>query len=88
VRRALAPLAILLGSALAFELLPSIYTNHALLFNLMVYLALAQGLNLLYGFTGYLPFGYVGFFGIGAYGASLLILRGHLPPLLALPLGG
>lgn len=88
MRRALAPLAILLGSALAFELLPSIYTNHALLFNLMVYLALAQGLNLLYGFTGYLPFGYVGFFGIGAYGASLLILRGHLPPLLALPLGG
>ncbi len=69
-------------------MLPSVYGNHALLFNMMMYLALAQGINMLYGFTGYLPFGYVGFFGTGAYGASLAILLLHLPPVLALLVGG
>ena len=34
----------------------------------MIFLTLAQGVNIIYGFTGYLPFGYVGFFGAGAYG--------------------
>ena len=36
-----------------------------------MFLTLAQGVNILYGFTGYLPFGYVGFFGAGAYGFSI-----------------
>ncbi|MHB8454682.1 MAG: branched-chain amino acid ABC transporter permease [Acidiferrobacterales bacterium] len=80
------------GYALAvvalFALLPSVYGNHALLFNMMMYLALAQGINMLYGFTGYLPFGYVGFFGAGAYGTSLAILLLHLPPVPALLVGG
>jgi branched-chain amino acid transport system permease protein len=37
------------------------YSNELMLFNFIVFLALAQGLNIIYGFTGYLPFGYVGF---------------------------
>ncbi|EQD52292.1 inner-membrane translocator, partial [mine drainage metagenome] len=41
----------------------------------------------LYGFTGYLPFGYVGFYGIGAYGASLAMLDLHLAPVPALVFG-
>jgi branched-chain amino acid transport system permease protein len=71
----------------AFALLPRIYSNHLLLFNFVVFLVLAQGINVIYGFTGYLPFGYVGFFGAGAYGFSLLVLHMHARPLLALAAG-
>jgi len=71
----------------AFAALPSVYGNHLLLFNFMVFMALAQGVNVIYGFTGYLPFGYVGFFGAGAYGFSLAVMHLHAPPLAALPAG-
>ena len=70
-----------------FAIAPSIYSNHLLLFNFMVFMMLAQGVNVIYGFTGYLPFGYVGFFGAGAYGFSLMVLHLHAPPLLALAVG-
>ena len=74
--------------AAVFLLLPHLYANQSLLFTMMTFIALAQGLNLLYGFTGYLPFGYVGFFGTGAYGMSILVLHAHLPALLAVLGGG
>lgn len=67
---------------------PAFYGNHLLLFNLVVFLSLAQGINVIYGFTGYLPFGYAGFFGAGAYGFSLLVMHLHAPPILALAGGG
>jgi branched-chain amino acid transport system permease protein len=63
---------------------PFVYANHALLFNFVVFMCLAQGINIIYGFTGYLPFGYVGFFGAGAYGFSLLVIHLGWPPLPAL----
>lgn len=71
-----------------FAILPKIYNNNFLLFNLMLYIALSEGLNLIYGFTGYLPFGYVGFFGTGAYSASILILLLHVGVIPAILLGG
>ncbi len=71
-----------------FALGPSFYQNQSLIFQMMVFMALAQGVNILYGFTGYLPFGYVGFFGIGAYGASAAVTLIHAPALLAVLLGG
>ncbi len=80
--------AVLLAMAVALLLLPRVYQNQMLLFQLMVYLALSQGVNILYGFTGYLPFGYVGFFGVGAYGASLAMLDLHLAPLAGIVAGG
>ena len=81
-------LLILLPLVIAFAVLPSIYSNHLLLFNFMIFMMLAQGVNVIYGFTGYLPFGYVGFFGAGAYGFSLMVIHLHAPPLLALLVGG
>lgn len=66
----------------------TVFNNPATLFEMMAFLALAQGINVLYGFTGYLPFGYVGFFGAGAYGASVVVLKLHLPILLAILAGG
>jgi branched-chain amino acid transport system permease protein len=71
----------------AFAVAPSLYSNHLLLFNFMVFMMLAQGVNVIYGFTGYLPFGYVGFFGAGAYGFSLMVLHLYSPPLVALAVG-
>ena len=68
--------------------LPLAYTNQLLLFNVIVFLILAQGINVIYGFTGYLPFGYVGFFGAGAYGFSLTVMHLHARPLPALAAGG
>ena len=81
-------LLILLPVVGAFAVLPSIYSNHLMLFNFMIFMMLAQGVNVIYGFTGYLPFGYVGFFGVGAYGFSLMIIHGLAPPLVALLVGG
>jgi branched-chain amino acid transport system permease protein len=80
-------LLILLPVVAAFAILPGLYSNHLLLFNFIIFITLAQGLNIIYGFTGYLPFGYVGFFGAGAYGFSLMVIHLHAPPLAALAAG-
>src|SRR3984893_16148272 len=79
---------ILVPLVAAFALLPYVYSNQLLLFNFIIFIVLAQGVNVIYGFTGYLPFGYVGFFGVGAYGFSLMVVHLHAPPLLALAVGG
>jgi len=78
---------VLLPVVAAFALLPGVYSNHLLLFNFIVFMTLAQGINVIYGFTGYLPFGYVGFFGAGAYGFSIAVMHLHAPPLAALTAG-
>ncbi|HEY5986027.1 MAG TPA: hypothetical protein VIV12_06515, partial [Streptosporangiaceae bacterium] len=67
---------------------PHVYNNQLMLLNLIVYLVLAQGVNVIYGFTGYLPFGYVGFFGAGAYGTALAVMYAHTGGLLSVLLGG
>ena len=68
--------------------LPGIYQNHLLLFNFVIFLVLAQGVNIIYGFTGYLPFGYVGFFGAGAYGFAILVMQYQAPAVLAVVVAG
>src|ERR1700688_3155171 len=80
-------LLIVLPLIAVFAVLPGVYQNHLLLFNFVIFLILAQGVNVIYGFTGYLPFGYVGFFGAGAYGVSLMVMHLHSPPLIALAVG-
>jgi branched-chain amino acid transport system permease protein len=80
-------LCILVPVVAAFALLPEVYGNRLLLFNFVVFLTLTQGLNVIYGFTGYLPYGYVGFFGAGAYGFSLMVMHFHAPAGLALAAG-
>jgi branched-chain amino acid transport system permease protein len=81
-------LLIVLPLLLIFALLPGVYQNHLLLFNFVIFLILAQGVNIIYGFTGYLPFGYVGFFGAGAYGFAIMVMHYHASaPLAALVAG-
>ncbi len=72
----------------AFAVLPGVYQNHLLLFNFVIFLILAQGVNIIYGFTGYLPFGYVGFFGAGAYGFAIMVMHFQAPAALAVIVGG
>ena len=80
-------LLILLPLVGVLALAPLVYGNHLLLFNVIVFMTLAQGINVIYGFTGYLPFGYVGFFGAGAYGFSLAVMHLHASPFVALAAG-
>ncbi len=80
-------LLVLVPVVAVMAVLPSFYGNHQLLFNFLVFMALAQGVNVIYGFTGYLPFGYVGFFGAGAYGFALVVMHWQAPPLAALAAG-
>jgi len=88
VRRAAAELALGGAVVVLMAIMPSLYSNELMLFNFVMFLTLAQGLNIIYGFTGYLPFGYVGFFGAGAYGFALAVMHLHFPPFAALVAGG
>lgn len=86
-RRLLVDLAVLVVVTLLFLFGRSFESNTLLLVEIMVYVVLAQGVNVIYGFTGYLPFGYVGFFGAGAYGASVAVMELKQGALVAVLLG-
>lgn len=62
--------------------------NELLLVYMMGYVAMAQGINVIYGFTGYLPFGYFGLFGAGAYAFGIGVTHLHWPAFADLALGG
>jgi branched-chain amino acid transport system permease protein len=81
-------LLIVLPLIAVFAVLPGVYQNHLLLFNFVIFLILAQGVNIIYGFTGYLPFGYVGFFGAGAYGFAIMVMQAHASAPLAVVVAG
>ena len=81
IRRIVLDTSIAAAVVLAMGVLRGVYSNELMLFNFIVFLTLAQGLNIIYGFTGYLPFGYVGFYGAGAYGFALVVMHLHAPAL-------
>ncbi len=51
----------------------------------LLYMVLAVGLNFVPGFTGLLDLGFVGFYGVGAYTAGLLMVQYNLSFWIALP---
>ena len=53
-----------------------------------MYIVLTQAWNILGGYGGYLNFGMVTYFGVGAYTAAMLFHFHQLSPLLTAPLGG
>ncbi len=83
-RRAFGDTIVALVAIAAMGSVRGLYANELLLFNFMMFITLAQGLNIIYGFTGYLPFGYVGFYGAGAYGFALAVMHLHVGPLPAM----
>lgn len=54
----------------------------------LMYIALAGSWNIISGFTGYVSFGHVAFFGVGAYTGAILISREGLHWVPAALLGG
>ena len=64
----------------------------SLLFTVFLYVTLASSWNLIGGYAGYLSFGHVAFFGIGAYVTALMMKGLNLSPLLtifsSMPAGG
>ena len=56
-------------------------------FTALLSLALASSLNIILGFTGYVSFGHVVFFGLGGY-VGMVALNQGVPLWGALPLGG
>ena len=58
--------------------LPAVIPNSyvmQLVLNIIIYVILAMGLNLLTGFTGILSLGHAAFFGVGAYASGILNTR-------------
>lgn len=71
----------LIGFLVAFTLVgPIAYTNQAFFLTLIVYAILAVSLNIIYGYTGYLPFGFAVFFATGAYGFGIAVKFGFGVP--------
>ncbi len=60
--------------------------NLYLLNIILVHIILAVGLNILVGYTGQISLGHAGFFAVGAYGTSLLMMNLHLPFAVAIVL--
>jgi branched-chain amino acid transport system permease protein len=74
-------IALFLAGALV---VPLVTSNISLGFYLLLWVTLASALNISAGFTGYLPFGYVVFYGIGAYTTGILYKMAGWPIGLAL----
>lgn len=89
---------VLFGAGIAIARLGSGYQSQTL-FQMAMMTLLAIGWNIISGFTGYVSFGQVAFFGLGAYLAALTLLNFDVPwyvaaavaalgaGVLALPLG-
>jgi branched-chain amino acid transport system permease protein len=88
---ALIPSLLLLGLAIFPWLGPPVYFV-SLLFTVFLYVTLASSWNFIGGFAGYLSFGHVAFFGIGAYVTALMMKGLNLSPLWtilsSIPAGG
>lgn len=77
--------ALFLAGALA---VPLVTSNISLAFYLLLWVTMASALNISAGFTGYLPFGFVVFYGIGAYTTGILYRIAGWPIGLALAAAG
>lgn len=55
---------------------------------LFMNIALAEAWTILGGYAGYMSFGHVAFFGIGAYTTGMLLLKAGLSPFVSFPLAG
>ncbi|MEM8745002.1 MAG: branched-chain amino acid ABC transporter permease [Pseudomonadota bacterium] len=71
-----------------FGLMPTFGGNLSLYFSLMLWVTMATAFNIIAGFTGYMPFGYVAFYGMGTYATAMLVVNFNVSPYLAIPLAG
>ncbi len=57
--------------AAVLALVPTATSNISFAFYLMLWITMASAMNICVGFTGYLPFGYVVFYGVGSYATGI-----------------
>jgi len=71
------PIALALPIVAVLAMLPALLSGYQVSFFIQVFMwiALAGSWNIISGFTGYVSFGHVAFFGIGTYTAALLITK-------------
>jgi branched-chain amino acid transport system permease protein len=74
MRALLAALALMLAGLAVLPLFGSGY-HVSFTIQIFMWIALAASWNLISGFTGYVSFGHVAFFGVGAYTAAILITK-------------
>jgi branched-chain amino acid transport system permease protein len=76
----------MLGVVIALALVPIFSSGYALvlLTDVLVFALFAVSLHFLLGPGGMVSFGHAAYFGLGAYGAALLVLRAGMPMELAL----
>ena len=82
---AMTAVAVLIGCAGVVPVLLSGYMLQ-LATDVLMFAALAYSWNIISGCTGYLSFGQVSFFGIGAYATSVLVIRAGIPWYAAAPI--
>ena len=83
----LIPAAIALAAFVALPLAGSPYIVQ-MGTDILVFTALSYGWNLISGFTGYLSFGQVSFYGVGAYATGLMVVHTAIPWYVAVCIGG
>jgi branched-chain amino acid transport system permease protein len=71
-----------------FVVVPVLDLNIAFHFYLMLWITMASAFNVAAGFSGYMPFGFVAFYGVGAFSTAILVKSLGFPVLLALPFSG
>jgi branched-chain amino acid transport system permease protein len=71
-----------------FALVPVTDGNLPFFFYLMLWITMASALNIISGFAGYMPFGYVAFYGVGAFTTAILTKKLGWPVYLSLPMAG
>jgi branched-chain amino acid transport system permease protein len=54
----------------------------------MMWVTMASAFNIIAGFTGYVPFGFVAFYGIGSYTTAILMKNAGWSPFFAVPAAG
>lgn len=81
-------LAILALVGVVFITVAPLVGERSFVFYAMFWTGLALSLNLIYGFTGYMPFGYFAFYGVGAYAGAIGYTQLNLPMPVAIPLAG
>ena len=75
--------------AFAALLAAPVYLNNlSTLFFILMWVGLAMSFNLFAGLTGYVNFGHVVFYGLGAYTAALAMAYHHMSPFIAVLLAG
>lgn len=69
-------------------LVPVIGGNLPFYFYLMLWITMASAFNIISGFTGYMPFGYVAFYGIGAFTTAILTKKLGVSVYFSIPVAG